>query len=82
MIVFKNGNTFHLFSECRGVKGTEEVIENPRPVCGVCERRFVRQTRSADMKLLISHGFSCAEIGRELGISRQAVWSLVQDANT
>ena len=80
MIVFKNGTTYHLFAEYRGVKGTKEVIENPSPVCGVCDRRLSRQVRAKDIKLLLAHGFSKAEIGRELGISRQAIWALVQEA--
>lgn len=78
MKVYQNGSTYHLFPECRGVKGEEVEFEKGK-ICGVCERRYTQQVRANDMRLLIDNGFNHAEIGRQFGISRQAVWALVQE---
>ena len=84
MIVYQNGPTYHLYPECRGVYGKKtEIRESPGApdpnICGMCMRRKGKEGRINLALSLKEQGLSFAEIGRQWGVSRQAVFGLVKE---
>ena len=79
MIIYKYG-ALHLYPECRGVRGTREVVEDALldKLCRICVKKQARILRAQKLQALRDTGISLANIGRKYGISRQAVSQLLR----
>ena len=78
MLVYLNGNTTHLFPYCRGTYGVPRQVDKPICQCRICLLRAQRIERGREIEKLLAQGMTMEQIGEQMGISRQAVYSLVQ----
>jgi len=77
MIGYAYGRTWHLYPHCRGVHGERKLLPDGATVCQICQ---LRRSKLAKGKAIVKRhdddGESYSEIGRSLGVSRQAVFQV------
>lgn len=75
MRLYRYGGTYHIFPYCRGIQGRLVEVPTKRGlrICEIC-REKVRSYQVAEAMVRANKlGLSYAEIGRRVGLSRQAV---------